>query len=146
MSTYYPIPLHIHSIWERNASMEGHFYNAQKLGIHHMYITDHDVRMGPRHNHVSSFDFTKHQLKINEPSKDPLRPIWHGFTVKQQDPGTNVTFKNNSLVLKSKSTNDAWSTVSLTFDSSQKRHEWALVTSVYLHLKMQTSKMNDDNV
>ena len=40
MKNYYPVALYIHSIWERNASMEGHFYNTQKLGIQHM------LRMG----------------------------------------------------------------------------------------------------
>ncbi len=80
MKSYYPVPLHMHSVWERNASMEGHFYNAQKLGIRHMYITDHDVRMGPRKNHIDRFDFTKGQLRIEEPSPDARRPRWHGFT------------------------------------------------------------------
>lgn len=144
MYTYYPIPLHMHSIWERNASMEGHFYNAQKLGIHHMYITDHDVRMGPRHNHISSFDFTKGKLKIEEPSPDPLRPRWHGFTVKEQDKGTDISFVDNALILQALSDGDTWSTVSITFDSSQKRHEWALVASVYLHLSMQMNQASND--
>ena len=54
---YWPVHLHMHSVWERQASMEGHFYNAQKLGIEHMYITDHDSRMGPKKDHVSYFDF-----------------------------------------------------------------------------------------
>ncbi len=144
MKKYYPIPLHMHSVWERNASMEGHFYNAKKLGIRHMYITDHDVRMGRRHNHISSFDFSKQTLKIIEPSPDPLRPRWHGFVVQQQDDGTEVTFDETSLVLKTKSTSNSWSTVSLCFDSSQKRHEWALLASVYLHLTMQMSEVNED--
>ena len=58
MKSYFPITLHIHSVWERQASMEGHFYNAKKLGIHHMYITDHDTCMGPRANKVDYFDFS----------------------------------------------------------------------------------------
>ena len=37
---YWPVHLHMHSVWERQASMEGHFYNAQKLGAD-VYLYGH---------------------------------------------------------------------------------------------------------
>ncbi len=144
MLTYYPVPLHMHSVWERNASMEGHFYNAKKLGIHHMYLTDHDVRMGRRFNHVDSFDFTKGVLRVEEPSPDPRRPRWYGFTVVQEDEGTLCEIKDNALFLVSTSKDETWSTVRATFDTSQKRHEWALLANVFLHLGMAVSSMDAD--
>lgn len=147
MKAYYPITLHMHSVWERQASMEGHFYNARKLGIHHMYITDHDNRMGPRANHVDHFDFTKGVLKVEEPSKDPLRPRWYGFTVVQQDEGTSFSIKDGAMHLEAnsdKSEKEKWSTVNLLFDSSQKRHEVALLAGAMLHLGMQVSECNQD--
>lgn len=146
MKAYYPMTLHVHSIWERNGSMAGHFYNAQKLGIHHMYITDHDNRMGPRPNHVDHFDFTKGVLKVLEPSKDSLRPRWYGFTVEQQDEGTFVTMKDGAMHLEASSTEmekEKWSTINVLFDSSQKRHEVALLAKAMLHLGMHISDYSD---
>lgn len=144
MKTYYPVPLHIHSVWERNASMEGHFYNAQKLGIRHMYLTDHDIRMGRRKNHIDHFDFSKGQLRIEEPSTDPIRPIWHGFTVNRADEGTSAVVENGALTLSACSDNAEWTTVSTTFDTSQKRHEWALLGDVQLCLGLKTSETDTD--
>ena len=126
MKTYYPITLHLHSVWERQASMAGHFHNAQKLGVHHMYITDHDTRMGPRANQIDHFDFTQGELKILEPSKDPLRPRWHGFTIANQDENTNVHINDGVMsmeVTSDESDPENWTNIHLIFDTSQKRHE-----------------------
>ena len=141
---YYPLPLHIHSVWERNASMEGHFYNAQKLGIRNMYITDHDNRMGRRFNHIDRFDFSQGLLKVEEPSCDPLRPIWHGFSVLEQGEGTKASVTDGELRLEACSSDDEWSTVKVEFDSSQKRHECALLAKVMLHLGLKISEQGPD--
>ena len=141
---YYPITLHIHSVWERNASMEGHFYNAQKLGLHHMYITDHDNRMGRRFNHIDHFDFSQGKLKIEEPSSDPLRPIWNGFSVQQQDDGTSATVSEGALRLRAKGNGEEWATITVEFDSSQKRHEAALLSKVMLYLGLNISAQDLD--
>jgi len=134
----------MHSIWERHASMEGHFYNAQQLGIKHMYITDHDVRMGPRENHIDHFDFSKGTLRIEEPSQDPLRPRWHGFTTHKQDEGTSIFIKDNILTMESSSNSSDWATVSAEFDTTQKRHEYSLIANVILHLNLLASKQDED--
>lgn len=137
---YYPMPLHIHSVWERNASMEGHFYNAQKLGIHHMYITDHDCRMGRRQHPVDSFDFSKGSLMISNEDNS----LWHGFTVKVQDAGTAAVVENGALQMTACGAADDWTTVSVEFDSSAKRHECALLSKVFLNLGMQIPTLGDD--
>lgn len=124
--------------------MEGHFFNAQKLGIRHMYLTDHDVRMGRRSNHIDSFDFSKGQLRIEEPSPDSRRPRWHGFTIQEADAGTSAVVENGALTLKATADTSAWKTVRVTFDTSQKRHEWALLGEVILALSMQTSPVDED--
>lgn len=134
---YWPVHLHMHSVWERQASMEGHFYNAQKLGIKHMYITDHDSRMGPKKDHVSYFDFSDGELLVQEPSNDPLRPRSKGFTVDKQDAGSAYFIDDNKVLNVSvKGETEEWSTISLTFDSSQKRHEYALLAKTMLLLEM----------
>ncbi len=144
MKRYHPITLHIHSAWERQASMEGHFYNAQKLGIKHMYITDHDIRMGPRENQIDHFDFNKGVLRVEEPSPDPRRPKWYGFTTTQEDPGTSIAVKDGALVMEAVSNSKDWTTISTVFDTSQKRHEYALLANVFLHLNMLVSEPDDD--
>ena len=40
---YYPQHMHIHSIYEPGASMEGHMYFAKLLGMHHIWFTEHDI-------------------------------------------------------------------------------------------------------
>lgn len=40
---YYPQHMHIHSIYEPGASMEGHIYFAEMQGIKHMWFTEHDI-------------------------------------------------------------------------------------------------------
>lgn len=145
MKKYYPVPMHIHSVWERNASMEGHFYNAQKLGIKHMYITDHDVRMGPRENHISGYDFSKAGLFTNEPSPDPRRPRWHGFKEIKADEGTSYFVADGMLMMEAQGGNDEWTELSLVFDTSQKRHEYALLANVILNMYMQVSAEDEDS-
>ncbi len=141
---YYPITLHIHSVWERRASMEGHFYNAQKLGIHHMYLTDHDNRMGRRHNHIDHFDFSKGELMIQESRPEDKSKVQHGFSILQQDDGTTAEVKDNALCLSAVSKGEDWSTVTVEFDSSSKRHEVALLAKVMLYLGLQISAQDAD--
>ncbi len=142
---YRPVHLHMHSVWERQASMEGHFYNAQKLGISHMYITDHDSRMGPRADQVSYFDFSEGEIMVHEPSKDPLRPKHKGFTVERQDAGSAYFIDENKVLnVCAKGDTDDWSVISLTFDTSQKRHEYSLLANAMLHLEMNAEGFGED--
>ena len=41
--TYYPQHMHIHSIYEPGASMEGHMYFASLQGMRHIWFTEHDI-------------------------------------------------------------------------------------------------------
>ena len=141
---YYPITLHIHSVWERRASMEGHFYNAQKLGIHHMYLTDHDNRMGRRFNHIDHFDFSKGELMILESRPEDSGKVRHGFTILQQDDGATAKVEENALCLSATAQGADWSTVTVEFDSSSKRHEVALLAKMMLYLGMQVSAQDED--
>ncbi len=142
---YYPVPMHMHSCWESEASMEGHFYHAEKLGIRHMYISDHDSRMGRKKLHIDSFDFSKRQFHIKEPSDDPVRPKSHGFEVKVMDENCDVYFTDNDeICLGAKSVSDKWSTVCIKFSSSQKRHEFALLAGVMVKLGMTVPEPDDD--
>lgn len=45
---YYPQHMHIHSIYEPGASMEGHIYFAKMQGIKYMWFTEHDVLLNKK--------------------------------------------------------------------------------------------------
>lgn len=151
MKKYYPVPLHMHSVWERHASMEGHFYNAQKLGIHYMYITDHDIRMGRKQNHIDSFDFEQ-GIYVDEPMVNN-RKRYSGFV--REDP-CHISFdagltdetcftgtKCMKLTLHSDSS-DSWYCGRVKFDTSQKRHEYALFAKVMLRLALKSTPLCND--
>ncbi|MBE7026653.1 MAG: hypothetical protein E7410_03720 [Ruminococcaceae bacterium] len=144
MSNYYPVPMHMHSIFESSASMEGHFYNAQKLGIKHMYITDHDTKMCNRKYQVDNFDFSLGTLRVDEDLSDPAFPRWYNFDVINQDENTSICIKDGALNMEAASDSKKWTTVSATFFSSQKRHERALLQKVFLNLGMLVSPQDDD--
>ncbi len=59
---YYAVPLHMHSCFEGHASMRGHMYQAQKLGMEYIWITDHDFLMGKSENWVDGFSFAEGTL------------------------------------------------------------------------------------
>jgi len=56
------VPLHMHSTFEGLASMRGHIYNAKKLGMEYIYITDHDFLMGENINSIEDFRFSEGKL------------------------------------------------------------------------------------
>lgn len=63
---FYPMSMHLHSIHQPGASMEGHMYNAKTLGMQYIRYTDHDTRTGRKCVPVTSFDFGKGLMKYND--------------------------------------------------------------------------------
>lgn len=55
--SFYPQHMHIHSIYEPFASMEGHIRHARDLGMKYIWFTDHDIRMGRKSWEFDGFDF-----------------------------------------------------------------------------------------
>lgn len=136
MSGYYGMPMHMHSCWERNASMEGHMYQLKQLGLKYTYITDHDVRMGRRRYHPQSFDFSKGELYVEDyPGK------FCGF---QNLMGNVSVTEHNELCLRTESASSEWSIASATYDSTQKRHELALFSGLVMQLGMRMTEPDDD--
>lgn len=114
--------------------MEGHFYNAQKLGIHHMYITDHDVRMGRQSAHVEKFDFTN-GLYIDESSNSNAES-YQGFKITKQEENTEITVENALLNMQARGKDENWTNASVTFDTTGKRHEYALLAGLKLEIEL----------
>ena len=52
---YEPMPMHIHTCHQPGGSMEGHIYNASRLGMRYIRFTDHDTRTGEKKNQVKGF-------------------------------------------------------------------------------------------
>ena len=59
---YYPMHMHLHSVHQPGASMEGHIYNAHALGMKYIRFTEHDTRTGKKEFPVESFDFSRGAL------------------------------------------------------------------------------------
>lgn len=136
MGKYYGVPMHMHSCWERNASMEGHMYQLNKLGIEYTYFTDHDVRMGRRKFPVEKFDFSQGKLYIEE-----TPTLSHGF---QNLVGSVTMTEENELCLSTVSDSAEWTVSSTTFDSLRKRHEMSLISNIMIHLGMRMTEPDDD--
>jgi len=63
---YYPMQMHLHTCHQPGGSMEGHIYNAKKLGMEYIRFTDHDTRIGPKKYPLSRFDFSRGALSYSE--------------------------------------------------------------------------------
>ena len=55
--------MHLHTVHQTPASMEGHIYNARMLGMEYIRFTDHDTHTGISDKSISSFDFTRGVLE-----------------------------------------------------------------------------------
>ena len=43
---YYPMHMHLHTCFQGGASMESQIYNAKKMGMEYIHLTDHDTTLG----------------------------------------------------------------------------------------------------
>ena len=143
---YYGMPFHLHSCFERQASMEGHMYNAQKLGLKYIWFTDHDVRMGRKKNHIDRFDF-ENGLLVDD--SDTIKR-WYGFrTVKEENftailNDTDAFLGSKCMRLTAKADSDAWMGGTVEFDSSQKRHEVGLPALVTMKIAIKPCNLHED--
>lgn len=57
-----PIHMHLHCSHEPTASIGSHMSNAVKLGIQHIWTTEHDTRMGKKKTDIPVFAFPEEKL------------------------------------------------------------------------------------
>lgn len=55
--TFYPMHMHLHASHEPTASIGSHMSYASSLGIKHLWLTEHDYRMGQKHATVPKYNF-----------------------------------------------------------------------------------------
>ena len=68
---YHAMHMHLHSCFQPGMSMAAHMYNAQKLGMRYIWITDHDTAMGTKRRPVNGYVFDTEDLAKED----------HGFAV-----------------------------------------------------------------
>ena len=77
--------MHLHSIFEPSASMEGHIRHARDLGMKYIWFTDHDIRMGRKGWELDGFDFDE-GLTVTRGDAT------YGFKEKRVDEGCSISF------------------------------------------------------
>lgn len=131
---YYPMQMHLHTCHQPGGSMEGHIYNAAKLGMEYIRFTDHDVRTGQKQYPVDNFDFTHKSLTIND---GPKRS--YGWNIIEDTfQVTNspvITFSEEELILTNPPVVEKSQRSSgIYFQSSGRRHTVSLIANVTLKI------------
>ena len=67
---YYSQHMHMHSIYEPGASMEGHIFHARNAGQKYIWFTEHDVFWGNRVHEKNSFDFEGGEIYVCDEDGD----------------------------------------------------------------------------
>ena len=73
---FYPMPMHLHAAHEPTASIGMHMSWARRLGLRHLWLTEHDSRMGTKRRPLPVFRFPKKKLFCDLPGgvRAGLRP------------------------------------------------------------------------
>lgn len=79
---YYPIHMHLHCAHEASASIGSHMAHAKALGIEHLWLTEHDTRMGKPAGKYFSFLFPKAELYTALPTG-----VHAGFQEQEENSG-----------------------------------------------------------
>ncbi len=82
---FYPMPMHLHSACEPSASMGAHMHWARRLGIRHLWLTEHDSRIGIKRRPLTHFYFPKKKLFCDLP-----RGIRAGFRPEGENSGAHA--------------------------------------------------------
>lgn len=131
---YYPMHMHLHSIHQPGASMEGHIYNAYRLGMKYIRFTEHDTRTGRKKNAIDFFDFERQQLRYEDTP---------GNTVALDAVGEPaLSFSDGALHLHSQ----GGEPVGVKLYSSAKRHTAALLSNIVLTLGLKFSKLDEGRI
>ncbi len=106
--------------------MEGHIYNAAKLGMHYIRFTDHDTRTGRKTNPVDSFDFSRGVTEYNDSRKNSCgwEPVGY----------PEISFDKSGIKLAASSEGEEYESVGVRFFSSGTRHTVSLIAEVSLLL------------
>ena len=114
--TFYPMHMHLHSSHEPAASIGSHMAHAASLGIKHLWLTEHDVRMGTKKRSLNKFSLFRHKLFDELPNG-----VRAGFKVDDEHTGSYAFIDEESRVFVELSAKQGEKGV-LFFYSKQKSH------------------------
>ncbi len=143
--SFYAQHLHIHSCYEPGASMEGHIYHANKLGMKYIWFTDHDIRMGRKQTEVDAFDFDTGLTELNPAGSE------YGFKVSESERGAAEHCRENAyegggcMKMQVDSDGEDWSAVSATLFSHGKSHCVSLLSEVAISFAYKTDINEPEN-
>ena len=127
---YHPMHMHLHAACDHGASMAMHMHNAQKLGIHYLWFTDHDTRTGTKKRPVEGFAFDSQSL-----IKEELSGGTFGFLPMNDAIEFAFDQPKQQLQLRQKADDrHDWQGSGITFFSSGTRHTSSLAANVTLQL------------
>lgn len=146
---YYPTHLHIHTCFGHDASMNGHLYEASRMGMKTIWFTDHDYRMGKRKYSIEGFDFEGDSLiKEHEKNKD----IQYGWKKEGLPNPAKIKFTlteekvyrgNKSLKVNIEADNSRkdWQNSKIIFFATGKGYQYSLLSQVKLKFAFFTEKI-----
>ncbi len=134
---FYAQHMHMHSCYQPGASMEGHMYHANKLGMKYIWFTDHDIRMGRKQNEVTGFDFESDTLIVNGENGRfwGFKALEHSEAVLTKETAFEGT---QSMLLDNVSSQKEWTRSGVTFVSSGKSHCKSLLSDIRLGVALKT--------
>ena len=142
--TYHAQHMHVHSCYEPGASMEGHIFNAQKLGMRYIWFTDHDIRMGRLRNELDSFDFSSGLNYVHN-------GVNVGFLPKEDQCGEicicneSSSEGGRSMKMSLFGESEEWQECSATLVSYAKSHTASLLSDITLFFRYKTELSDTKN-
>lgn len=94
----YPITMHLHAACEPTASIGAHMHWARRLGIRHLFLTEHDSRIGVKRRPLKRFYFPKRKLFCDLPNgiRAGFRPEGEqsgGYAFFEDEGGISLTLR-----------------------------------------------------
>lgn len=134
---YEPMHMHLHTCHQPGGSMEGHIYNASRLGMRYIRFTDHDTRTGRGKNPIDCFDFTLGEPVISDEKGK------YGFEFFG-DP--EVEFSEGKMKISASSDGAEYKSFGTYFFSSGTKHTVSLIAEVALTLGLKFKTKGDAHV
>ena len=123
---YYPMHMHLHASHEPSASIGSHMSHAAKLGIFHLWHTEHDTRMGQK-GRIQAYSFAFQGEELYRESQRA------GFSLDEENNGT-YAFENINGTLALRVQANVGEKESMFFHSKGKQHCDALFSRLNIEL------------
>ena len=134
---YEPMHMHLHTCHQPGGSMEGHIYNASRLGMRYIRFTDHDTRCGRGKNPIDRFDFTLGEAVISDKRGK------YGFKFFGEP---DVEISDGKMKVSSSYTGSETHSFGAYFFSSGTKHTVSLIAEVAITLGMKFKTVGDAHI